>query len=483
MGLIRQALLRVLILFGMNKRLKSDNFNSSDDLGHPNIGLASNIPPPTYHVQDPSVTQDAQRGVSAGCTIPLLLVLLLFTSFLPLAAQTEVTNSNRCKFYFRVGKAEIDLSYRENGKRIALFADSLNQVLRDTSNRILAVYIDGSASPEGSHLKNELLARQRAESIRNYLLQHTNLDPAITKAYSIGINWAELVQLLEASNHRNRQALISIINSNSNFADNKQLIDQLKAIDKGASWRWMQDSLFNELRQGEALMKCLIKKRQPDTISDTIRQEKRDTVYIAYNTPPVDYEESLPYHRKTVAAIRSNLLLPLLNIGVDVPINNRWSVALDWYYPWLWRSWHKSSEMKDCFELLDANATLRYWLGKKHQPGQANWSSRLTGHAIGLNLGWGYYDIGQNYTGYQGDFYHVGLEYSYAKALGKRKMAFLHFSLSVGYVYSIAEGYKVYDEGGHAFRTGLNKRVNWIGPTKAEVALVIPIYKKIRKED
>lgn len=166
-----------------------------------------------------------------------------------------------------------------------------------------------------------------------------------------------------------------------------------------------------------------------------------------------------------------------------MPIDNRWSAALDWYYPWLWRSWHPSSEMKDCFELLFANATLRCWLGKGHQPGQTDWHRRLTGHALGLNVGWGYYDVGHDYTGHQGNFYQIGAEYSYAKALGRRKRVFLHFSLGMGYLHSIAEGYKVYEEGGHAFRTGRNKRVNWIGPTKAEVALVIPFYKRIRKED
>ena len=417
----------------------------------------------------------------------ILLYVLLFVALLPIAAQTEVTNSYKCKFYFRKGKADVDLSYKENDKRFATLADSLNNILADPSNEILAVYIEGSASPEGNHLANELLARKRAENIGTYLLRHSHIDPALIKAYSIGINWAELVELLEASHHRNRQALISIINGNRHLVDNKQLINQLKTIDKGDSWRWMQDSLFHKLRQGEASVECFIRRRQPRIASDTIYQEKyvflRDTVFTTLNTPPADYEETLPYHRKPVAAIRSNLLLPLLNIGVDVPIDNRWSVALDWYYPWIWRAWHKSSEMKDCFELLFANATLRYWLGKKHQPGQANWRYRLTGHALGLNLGWGYYDIGHDYTGHQGDFYHIGAEYSYAKALGRRKRVLLHFSLGMGYVHSIAEGYKVYEEGGHAFRSGRNKRVNWIGPTKAEVALVIPIYKKILKED
>ena len=210
----------------------------------------------------------------AHCAAYILLYVLLFVTLLPIAAQTEVTNSDKCKFDCRKGKADVDVSYRENGKRFVTVADSFNHVLNNPSNEILAVYIEGSASPEGNHLANELLARKRAENIRTYLLQHSHIDPALIKAYSIGVDWAGLVQLLEASHHRNRQALISIINGNRHLDDNKQLIDQLKAIDKGASWRWMHDSLFHKLRQGEASVECFIRKRQPRIASDTIYQEK-----------------------------------------------------------------------------------------------------------------------------------------------------------------------------------------------------------------
>lgn len=34
---------------------------------------------------------------------------------------------------------------------------------------------------------------------------------------------------------------------------------------------------------------------------------------------------------KPVVALRTNLLLPLLNFGVEVPIGNRWSVGADYY--------------------------------------------------------------------------------------------------------------------------------------------------------
>ena len=45
------------------------------------------------------------------------------------------------------------------------------------------------------------------------------------------------------------------------------------------------------------------------------------------------------YDLKPVIALRSNLLLPLMNVGVQVPLGNRFSIGADWYYPFIRREW------------------------------------------------------------------------------------------------------------------------------------------------
>ena len=252
--------------------------------------------------------------------------------------------------------------------------------------------------------------------------------------------------------------------------------------------------VFPEMRLATASVVCYVRSIRADVpatdavervvvLRDTVYQ--RDTVYIAAEAAPaaaIAEEDTLPYRRKMVVALRSNLLLPLLNVGVEVPIGNRWSVGADWYYPWLWRNWHKSTEMKNCFELLMGGADVHYWLGNKHSAGEDNWQYRLSGHAIGVYGYYGYYDIGYNYKGHQGEFYNVGLDYVYSMRFGYKKLFRLEFTVGVGYIHSGARKYRVYSEGGHAFRTGINKNFNWFGPTKVGISLVLPFYKKIRKE-
>ena len=55
----------------------------------------------------------------------------------------------------------------------------------------------------------------------------------------------------------------------------------------------------------------------------------------------------------------------------------------------------------------------------------------------------------------------------------------MELSLGVGYIHSKAREYNVFTAGGNAFRTGVVKNVNWIGPTKATISLVLPINRRV----
>jgi hypothetical protein len=172
---------------------------------------------------------------------------------------------------------------------------------------------------------------------------------------------------------------------------------------------------------------------------------------------------------KTVIAIRSNLLLPALNLGAEIPAGNRWSFAADYYYPWLWPG--KSN--KECFELLGWSAEWRYWFGKERDAAR-----RLLGHSLALYGTGGYYDFEQNYKGKQGEFYGGGLDYTYAVALGKRGRVNMEFTVGVGYIHANSRKYEVLSDGGPLFKKDGEILFDYVGPTKAAISLVIPIRKR-----
>ena len=175
--------------------------------------------------------------------------------------------------------------------------------------------------------------------------------------------------------------------------------------------------------------------------------------------------------RIPVVAFRSNLLVPALNAGIEVPIGKHWSVGADYYFPWIW----PKKDNKNCFELLAWGIEGRYWFGKNR-----TLFDRLKGHSVGLYGYVGYYDFERNFHGHQGEFLNVGVDYTYAMAVGKRKALHLEFSLGLGYIYSEARQYTVIEANGPLISDKITKKVGYFGPTKANVSLVVPIFQKVK---
>ena len=199
---------------------------------------------------------------------------------------------------------------------------------------------------------------------------------------------------------------------------------------------------------------------------------------VTFETPMLRYEpDSLSQSRRSVTeqskvpllSARSNLLVPLLNAGVEIPLGNRWSVAADYYYPWIW----PSQKNKNCFELLGWSVEGRYWFGKGRQA-----SDRLKGHSVGVYMAAGYYDFERNFRGMQGEFVSPGVDYTYSMAVGKAKRVHLQFTLALGYIHSWGRTYDVYGEYGELYPDEGTLMWDYFGPTKAAVSIVVPFYRK-----
>ena len=178
-----------------------------------------------------------------------------------------------------------------------------------------------------------------------------------------------------------------------------------------------------------------------------------------------DSPEQNQIPKKTILALKTNLLLPLANVGVAVPCGENWSVGANYYYPWVPRNRHH----KECWQALGWELEGRYWFGRERV--QAN---RLLGHSIGISAMAGYYDLEQDYSGHQGEFINGSLDYTFAKQIFKKKMH-LEFTIGLGYFFSKALEYEVFEDGGKGYKKGYKKNVTWVGPNKIGIQLVVPI--------
>lgn len=172
-------------------------------------------------------------------------------------------------------------------------------------------------------------------------------------------------------------------------------------------------------------------------------------------------------------ALRSNGLVPGLNAGVMFAAGRHFSLAADWYYPWIW----PARRNYRCTELLGLGLEVRYWFRDGSDP-----SLRWTGHSLGLGMMAGYYDFERRARGVQGEFVLAEIDYGYSFSLWDDRFRLL-LGVGVGWLHTRYRPYQVHEPYGALFRTGdWHETLDWVGPVRAEVSLIFPLGRIIKKE-
>ena len=222
--------------------------------------------------------------------------------------------------------------------------------------------------------------------------------------------------------------------------------------------------------QGQARTRIVYKDREV---------ERMDTVYVdstinrkdnfVWRKPVFMREFKNQEEYIVLAAPRANILAggPIFNTGIEFPIDKHWSVGGDLYWPWFPRF----GNMQNCFQFCAFDLEGKYWFNA--QPTLQN--TRLLGHAAGAYAAYGLYDFQKNGSGHQGRFMNVGVDYTWAMPIFNGRVQ-LEFSLGLGVIISWAQPYDTYGDNILYKRANVRERIMWFGPTRAQVALVIPIY-------
>ena len=449
--------------------------------------------------------------------IVVFLILTLISNVLVWAQNTEVESfgssftharegapatSYKIAIGFANNSSRLDASYGDNAVALQEITQFMQTLLQEEfSTR--AIVVDGAASPLGKEEYNTRLALRRAQVVRDYLYTIKGSERIRIEAVSNGEDWDSFSREIIANyNHPNRDTVIEIIRSNRSH-DAKE--EMLRALDNGATYRILVEKHMASARNAAVIRiveladlapkgspialdikmssedLCLQQKRfaaeQPLVPSEVLLKGKSgagidaSSLEAAPTTTKIAESDVVRY---PVVALRSNLLVPALNFGVEVPIGTNWSVAADYYYPWVW----PKRDNKNCFELLAWGIEGRYWFGKERTV-----FDRLQGHSIGLYGYMGYYDFERNFHGHQGEFANVGVDYTYAMAVGKRRAVHFEFSIGLGFIYSQARKYTVIEANGPLISDKITKTIGFFGPTKANISLVVPIFQRVKPND
>lgn len=389
-------------------------------------------------------------------------------------SQIEYRDSSKIEqfiLHYRVNETVVDETYMNNKAQLHKIRHYLAN-----SPRIDSVTIYSWASPEGGIKFNSYLSRERGLSAKRLLLSLTSdsakFNSGKIKLSPVAENWDGLEKLVEERYFRHdRDKVLKILRTQGISDETRKW--RLQQLNEGYSWKVLVRRYMPELRAATWI--CVwaeVIDPMPEVaaiVAKAMAEERPMPQEQAAIALPA---ESYIPERKTIAAFRSNLLLPALNVGCEFPIAYNWSVGFDYYYPWAVSKYNHW-----CTEMLGWFIDGKYWF-----PGIFNtWSddNKLIGHALGLYAGIGYYDFQNRDRGAQGEYLDIGVDYTYAVPIARNRLRLeLYFGLGVIRTY-----YRTYQPSSDY--TDLIKdpgiryhSTNILGPTRAGMSLVWPITVK-----
>lgn len=382
--------------------------------------------------------------------------------------------SDSAEIYFRQGKSGLELDIKNNRKEL----DSLLRHVRlnsDCHNAIKSIHVTGGASPEGSVAINEQLSRKRAEVLFNKLSGEISLPDSITSFTFIGRDWAGLKELVsQDDNVPYRNDVISLIDTILSSEatlhhDSAENLLKLKRLRGGAPYQYMYTRQFPALRASKMYIEYyrhLLEMPQGD---DLLEIPSLSVNLPGEVTVSPDIKMPVDARRNFYMALKTNMLYDLLavpNISAEFYVGKNWSIVGNWMY-----GWWKTDARHRYWRIYGGDVALRWWFGS-----QAH-RKPLTGHHIGVYGGVVTYDFEWGGKGYMGGLPGktlwdrcmkvCGLEYGYSLPIARRLN--IDFTIGIGYM---GGKYMTYEPDDKFYVWKSTNKLNWFGPTKAEISLV-----------
>lgn len=400
---------------------------------------------------------------------------------------SDFVDSTKITFYFHVGSAAIDLDYSSNNEML----NKLRKVQEKQSNDSIyvpRVDVFAGVSPEGSDEANSQIRWKRLDNSIHLIERYFRLPKYNENYFNAKVTipqiWQNLAKEVRNSDIKDKERILQSIESGGNVPAKIQAIDKT-----GATWEKISKQYFPNLRRCDVVI--YFKKRNPkdEKSFPTVEKlpEEEDEVFVFVRKPNDELSSQAPlkiskeqakrlkgtiteYH--PMFAVNSNLLYDAIgapNFGLELPIGKKLSFNASYVFPW----WVSKSD-NWCYQLQYWELEGKYWLGDRV------YAPKLTGHAVGIFGGVGYYDLELKSKGYQGEIcINAGVSYHYAKAFGKNKRWRLQFGGGIGMMRT---NYSYYEHKYDHLVWKRDGRYTWIGPTKLDINIGYLIHRKVERE-
>lgn len=178
--------------------------------------------------------------------------------FITPVAEPVKTREVRGSAYidFPVNGMEIHPDYRRNPEELQKIRNTINVLRRDTDTRIVAVTIQGFASPEGPYADNERLAKGRTSALADYVRGLYAFDPSVMKSTWVAEDWAGLRRYVEASDIADKASILSIIDMENLSPDDREW--KLKSAYPD-QYRFLLENVYPGLRHSDYTVEYVIR--------------------------------------------------------------------------------------------------------------------------------------------------------------------------------------------------------------------------------
>ena len=341
--------------------------------------------------------------------------------------------------YFRVGSADYDPAYLDNGKRLEEYLSKIQSVLSHNEASSVKISCISSFSPEGKVDFNKRLAKKRSETGASLLAAIADG----TSVSEITTPWDDLLKILESDKgagvpfrDETIEIVRSIIEGNASYGD-------LKSFRGSKPWKYIVRNLFPYQRR------CIIS--------------------VSIDTPPVPYVSSAFRQAAPVASVSAPQVIidrkvsPLITLPKDYFVGIKTNLLYDIASVTnisveLGFAKHYSVELLGTFSPWDYGRETLQFRTALLQPEFRYWFSEgWTRHFVGLHAHLGWYNIAPGgkvrYQDHNGNSPLIGVGLSYGYVVPFTSHWGAEFSVGAGYAYLLYD--KFYNiHNGAQFGTG-----------------------------
>ena len=370
--------------------------------------------------------------------------------------------------FFRINRWDIDTTFRGNGGTIRRMQAEIDSLISEGSITADSISIVSAASPDGGNAFNVWLSKKRGLSTMDLLEErYPDIDPEIIYIDPMGEDWSTFRKVVyEDRNIPARDELIALMESDLTNDEKEKVLRKMNP-----AFRYILKHHIYLMRASAVTFNVSVPMVLMPPIAGPQALAEGPEGNILYRQ--VQPLPQAPVEKKMILAARTNLLVPALNVGVEVPVGYSWSVGADYYFPW----WLARSN-RYCAEMLGWFVDTKHWFGKDRDE-----EDKLTGHALGAYAGFGYYDYQWEKSGNQGEYIDIGVDYTYAIPLAKDRLR-MEFNIGLGWIHTVARHYTPTDDYTDLIKDpGIrHRKYNFFGPTRASVSLVVPIRVKVKQK-